>query len=126
MRKKKPIPAVIDQVRITRDGNDAIIEYADATIPETRLTIGPQIKTMTDRDIGGVFNGVMAAQQRLLEDWDRTVTEIAPGNPQIDGDSAHDDGTPGVEAADYQIEPHLHDRWRRRNRIGPCAETRSP
>ena len=78
MRKKKPIPAVFDQVHITRDGNDAIIEYADPTIPETRLTIGPQIKTMTDRDIVGVFNGVMAAQQRLLEDWDRTVTEIPP------------------------------------------------
>jgi hypothetical protein len=84
MRKKKPIPAVIDQVRITRDGNDAIIEYVDPTIPETRLTIGPQMKTMTDRDIVDVFNGVMAAQQRLLEDWDRTVTEIPPGKPQIE------------------------------------------
>ncbi|MGB6492575.1 MAG: hypothetical protein WBE62_07225, partial [Methylocella sp.] len=84
MRKKKPIPAVIDQVRITRDGNDAIIEHADPTIPETRLTIGPQMKTMTDRDIVDVFNGVMAAQQRLLEDWDRTVTEIPPGKPQIE------------------------------------------
>jgi hypothetical protein len=51
MRKRKPIPAVIDQVRITRDGNDAIIEYADPTVSDTRLTIGPQIKTMTDRDI---------------------------------------------------------------------------
>jgi hypothetical protein len=40
MRKKKPIPAVVDQNRITRDGNDAIIEYADPTIPKTRLTIG--------------------------------------------------------------------------------------
>src|SRR3984893_19306982 len=84
MHLKKPIPAVIDQVRITRDGNDAIIEYADPTIPETRLAIGPQIKTMTDRDIVGVFNGVMAAQQRLLEDWDRPVAEIPPGNPQIE------------------------------------------
>jgi len=84
MRKKKQIPAVIDQVRITRDGNDAIIEHADPTIPETRLTIGPQMKTMTDRDIVDVFNGVMAAQQRLLEDWDRTVTEIPPGKPQIE------------------------------------------
>lgn len=66
------------------DGNDAIIEHADPTIPETRLTIGPQMKTMTDRDIVDVFNGVMAAQQRLLEDWDRTVTEIPPGKPQIE------------------------------------------
>jgi hypothetical protein len=35
------------------------------------------MKTMTDRDM-------MAAQQRLLEDRDRTVTEIPPGKPQIE------------------------------------------
>lgn len=51
MRLKKPVPALIDQVRITRDGNDAIIEYADPEISGTRLTIGSQIETMTDRDI---------------------------------------------------------------------------
>jgi transposase len=32
MRKKKPVHALIDQVRITRDGNDAIIDYADSEI----------------------------------------------------------------------------------------------
>ena len=84
MRKRKPIPAVIDQVRITRDANDAIIEYADPTVSDTRLTIGPQIKTMTDRDIVDVFNGVMAAQAKLLADWDRTVVEIPPGRPQME------------------------------------------
>ena len=62
-RKKRPIPAVMDQVRITRDGNDAIIEYADPMISDTRLTIGSQIKGMTDKDIIDVFNGVMAAQE---------------------------------------------------------------
>jgi hypothetical protein len=36
MRKKKPVRALIDQVRITRDGNDAIIEYRwhVAAVPE--------------------------------------------------------------------------------------------
>ncbi len=97
MRKKKPILAVIDQVRITRDGNDAIIEYADPTISDTRLTIGPQIKSMTDRDIVDVFNGVMAAQQRLLEDWDGTVTEIPPGRPQIEHHQDSDQWVPRGE-----------------------------
>jgi hypothetical protein len=32
MRLKKPTRAIIDQVRITREGNDAIIDYADAGI----------------------------------------------------------------------------------------------
>jgi len=66
MRLKKPTRAIIDQVRITREGNDAIIDYADAGIAGTRLTIGPDIATMTDRDIIDVFNGILAAQERLL------------------------------------------------------------
>jgi len=84
MRKKKPIPAVIDQVRITRDGNDVIIEYADPSISGTRVTIGPRLKSMSDRDVVDLFNGMMAAQQSLMQDWDRTVTEIPPGRPQIE------------------------------------------
>ena len=32
MRFKKPTRAIIDYVRITREGNDAIIDYADAGI----------------------------------------------------------------------------------------------
>ncbi|MEQ1695114.1 MAG: hypothetical protein ABL901_04660 [Hyphomicrobiaceae bacterium] len=81
-RKKRPTPALMDQVRITRDGNDAIIEYADPMISGTRLTIGSQIKGMTDKAIIDVFNGVMAAQEKLIGDWDRTVTEMLPGAPQ--------------------------------------------
>ena len=81
MRKKKPVRALIDQARITRDGNDAIIEYADPEISDTRLTIGPQIKTMTDRDIVDVFNGIMDAQQKLLRGWNKTVIEVLKWTP---------------------------------------------
>ncbi len=49
MRLKKPTGAVIDQVRITREGNDAIIDYADVGISGTRFTIGPDTATLTDR-----------------------------------------------------------------------------
>ena len=55
---KKPTRAIIDQVRITREGNDAIVDYANSGIAGTRLTIGPDIATMTDRDIVDVFNGI--------------------------------------------------------------------
>ena len=40
MRPKRPSHVLIDQVRITREGNDAIIDYADSAIAGTRLTIG--------------------------------------------------------------------------------------
>ncbi len=45
MRFKKPTRATIDQVRITREGNDAIIDYADSGIAGTRFTVGPGIAT---------------------------------------------------------------------------------
>ena len=39
---------------------------------------------MTDREIIDVFNGILAAQERLLAAWDKTVTEEPPGERQID------------------------------------------
>ena len=97
MRLKKPTRAIIDQVRITREGNDAIIDYADAGISGTRLTIGPDIATMTDREIIDVFNGILAAQERLLAAWDKTVTEESPGERQID---YHEDSDQWVPRGD--------------------------
>ena len=44
------------------------------------------IATMTDREIVDVFNGILAAQERLLAAWDKTVTEEPPGEKQIDYD----------------------------------------
>src|SRR5271165_2183596 len=84
MLLRKPTRAIIDQVRITREGNDAIFDYADSGIAGTRLTVGPDIATMTDREIIDVFNGILAAQERLLAVWDKTVTEEPPGEKQID------------------------------------------
>ena len=84
MRLKKPTRAIIDQVRITREGNDAIIDYADSGIARTRLTIGPDLATMTDRDIIDLLNGILAAQERILAACDKTVTEEPPGEKQID------------------------------------------
>jgi hypothetical protein len=97
MRLKKPTRALIDQVRITREGNDAIIDYADAGISGTRLTIGPHIVTMSDRDIVDVFNGIPAAQERLLASWDKTVMEELLGEKQID---YHENSAQWVPRAD--------------------------
>jgi hypothetical protein len=67
MRLKKPPHVLIDQVRITREGNDAIIDHADAGIAGTRFTIGPYIATMTDREIIDVFNGIVRFVRIHLE-----------------------------------------------------------
>ena len=84
MRSTQPAHVMIDQVRVTRDGNEATIEYADANALTAHLTIGPGIATMTDADIVAMYNGILDAQWALLQEWDRTVTEEPPGQPQID------------------------------------------
>ena len=86
MRLKKPTYASPDQVRITRQGGTAIIEYADPTISGVNLTIGDDIEMMTDRDILDLHNDIIAAQEQSLRNWDNTVIEIAPGKPQIKKD----------------------------------------
>ena len=53
--------------------------------------------TMTDREIVDVYNGILAAQERLLAAWDKTVTEEPPGEKQID---YHDDSGQWVPRGD--------------------------
>ncbi len=39
MRKKRPRVAKLDEVRISRDGEDAIIEFIDDTVATTHLKL---------------------------------------------------------------------------------------
>lgn len=84
MRPKKQTHILIDQVRITREGNDAIIDHADANLSGARIAIGPGIATMTDADIVEMYNDILDSQSALLEAWDKTVVEEPPGEKQID------------------------------------------
>src|SRR5208283_4695138 len=79
MRPKKPTHVLIDQVRITREGNDAIIEHADPNLSGARIA---GIATMTDADIVEMYNGILDSQWALLETWDKTVVEEPPGEKQ--------------------------------------------
>jgi len=81
MRPKKPTHVLIDQVRITREGSDAIIDHADANLSGARIT---GIATMTDAEIVEMYNQILDAQGALLEAWDKTVVEEPPGEKQID------------------------------------------
>ena len=81
MRPKKPTHVLIDQVRITREGNDAIIDHADANLFGACIT---GIATMTDAEIVEMYNQILDSQWALLEAWDKTVVEEPPGEKQID------------------------------------------
>lgn len=83
MRKKKPRVAKLDEVRISRDGEDAIIEFIDATIATTQLKLGVEVHEMTDVEILDQFNAVMRAQQQMAAEYEHVAMEVPIGSPQI-------------------------------------------
>ena len=72
MRLKKPTHVLIDQVRITREGNDAIIDHADANLSGARIT-RPIAQDDRRRDRRDVQPDPPTLKWALLEAWDKTV-----------------------------------------------------
>lgn len=66
MRPRRPIKATPEQVRISREGEDGIIDYADPRYGSMRLRIGPQVAVMTDAEILAMANDVIDAQNRMV------------------------------------------------------------
>ena len=83
MRVKRPRPASPDQVRITREGETATIEYADASVSVVNLRVGPSLAAMTDAEVLELFNDMLEAQAQIAASVDPTLTEIPPGRPQV-------------------------------------------
>jgi hypothetical protein len=94
MRPKKHTHVLLDQVRISRDGDTATIDHVEPGISSVHLTIGPQITAMTDANIVEMYNDVLDAQSTLLQEWDKTVAEEPPGEPQIDYHEDRDQWVP--------------------------------
>ncbi len=49
MRIKNPRQASPNEVKISRQGDGAVIEFTDPTISTTHFKIGPQIRQMSDQ-----------------------------------------------------------------------------
>jgi hypothetical protein len=94
MRMKKPRVARLDEVRITRGAEDAVIEYVEPNISSTRFTIGPQIQQMSDQEILDLFNDSLRAQEELAAAYEHVAVEIPPGKRQIRYFAAGDQWTP--------------------------------
>jgi len=84
MCPKRPSHVLLDQVRITREENDAIIDHADANLSGARLVIGPGAASMSDAEIVEMYNEILASQWALLQKWDKTVVEEPLGEKEID------------------------------------------
>jgi len=94
MRMKKPRIARLDEVRITRGPEDAVIEYVEPNIATTHFTIGPKIQQMRDQEILDLFNDSLRAQEELAAAYEYVAVEIPPGKPQIRYFAAGDQWTP--------------------------------
>lgn len=74
----------MDQVKISREGDKAIIEFLDPTIATTHLTIGPQVRQMSDEEILLAFNRTIVSQIRWRDEFgDYVAVEVPGGSPQV-------------------------------------------
>ena len=104
MRLRRPRPASPDQVRITREGEAAVIEYADPSIRVVNLRVGPSLAAMTDADVLELFNDMLDAQAEIAAGVDPTLTEIPPGLPQIEYHARSDQWVPRGQVLRCHIE----------------------
>lgn len=83
MRKKDPYVASMDRVRITREGDTAIIEYADPDVATIHMKYGPRLAGMSDQDVLDDFNEGLVAMEHYRAEHPYVAVEIPPGKPQI-------------------------------------------
>ncbi len=82
-RKSRPHVATLSDVRISRQGDYAIIDYRDQNVSTVHLDIGPQVKSISDEDILEMHNSVLRAQSFMAAGNQWIPIEIPPGSPQI-------------------------------------------
>jgi hypothetical protein len=82
---KRPFVASPDQVRISRNGDYAIIEYADSTVATTHLKMGAEkLASMTDGELLGYWNEMIEANEIHRSSLSYTATEVPAGKPQLE------------------------------------------
>ena len=84
LRLRRPPQATIDQVHISREGEYAIIEHADAAYGTTRLLLGPMVHNLSDAEVLEAFNDIIAAQEASVADPANRPVETPRGQPQIE------------------------------------------
>jgi len=83
MRFKRQFVVSLDQVKITREGEAAVIEYADEEVGGTTLTLGPKIHGMSDEDILDRHNEIIETMNELRATSELVAREIPVGKPQV-------------------------------------------
>jgi len=73
------------EVKITRDGETAIIEYSDPAMgPGMNFKVGPKLAKMTDREVIERHNEMIRGMEAHREEHPYVAIEIPEGKPQIE------------------------------------------
>jgi hypothetical protein len=92
---KRPYVASADQIRITRDGDVAVIEYADDAVATTRLAVGAErLTTMSDDELLEFWNESVRNNEEFRETVEYVAIEIPIGKPQVEYAASADQWTP--------------------------------
>lgn len=83
MRKRRPAVASLNEVQITREGDDAVIEYKDPQIETTYFHVGPSLCGMSDQQILDEFNAVLRADAEAAASYEHVAIEVPDGQPQL-------------------------------------------
>jgi hypothetical protein len=86
--------ARVDEVRITREGDYAFIEYKEESVRSTRLQIGPEITGMSDAEIVELYNEGLRAQAKRAAEYKHVALEVPLGSAQIEYDAQCDQWVP--------------------------------
>lgn len=84
MRPKPRYVASLDQIRVLREKDGAVIEYAEEGVETTHFQLGPEVHAMTDQEILDRFNAHLEEGDRLRAEREYVAIEIPPGKPQIE------------------------------------------
>jgi hypothetical protein len=72
-------------IKITREGDNAIIQYADDAVATTYYRLGrDRLATMTDEEILADWNEHIEARDELMRSYKHVAVEAPPGRPQVD------------------------------------------
>jgi len=104
MRNRKPRIASLDEVIISRIGDEAFIEHADSNVAPTCLPLGPEVQAMSDQEILDIYNRSIEETQHYVADYENVVLEIPAGRPQLEYDVRQCQWTPRGQVLRCAIE----------------------
>jgi len=82
---RRPHRASPDELKISRDGDDVIIAYADDSVATTHFKLGRErIAAMTDDEIIDYWNEHLEARDAAMAEYEHVAVEVPAGRPQLE------------------------------------------